>query len=182
MRPLLCKSVNAPVYSCSSDPRQYVYCVLENWIWNKCMNFAVNEYAADSCALECKEQQEAAQVKLATTDTDGLAKLKVGFWGPQFQFFFLPMKLAEQYVKPQTYPVEQCTMVSSSDIAVDIILLSLLIMYSITHQIAAYIIVWHGMPCNLCWVQSYLLCGGRLDQTLHGLGSVRGLLGEGGLN
>lgn len=38
---------------------------------------AVTEYAADSCALECKEQQESAQSKLTDKDTDGLAKLKV---------------------------------------------------------------------------------------------------------
>ena len=38
---------------------------------------AVKEYAADSCANECKEQQEAAQLKLTATDTDGQAKLKV---------------------------------------------------------------------------------------------------------
>jgi hypothetical protein len=37
---------------------------------------AVTEYAADSCALECKEQQESAQSKLTDKDTDGLAKLK----------------------------------------------------------------------------------------------------------
>ena len=40
--------------------------------------FAVTEYAADSCALECKEQQDAAQQKLTENDADGLAKLKVG--------------------------------------------------------------------------------------------------------
>lgn len=39
--------------------------------------FAVTEYAADSCALECKEQQDAAQQKLSENDADGLAKLKV---------------------------------------------------------------------------------------------------------
>ncbi len=38
---------------------------------------AVTEYAADSCALECKEQQDAAQQKLTESDADGLAKLKV---------------------------------------------------------------------------------------------------------
>ena len=38
---------------------------------------AVKEYAADFCANECKEQQEAAQLKLTATDTDGQAKLKV---------------------------------------------------------------------------------------------------------
>merc|ERR1712130_689824 len=37
---------------------------------------AVTEYAADSCALECKEQQDAAQSKLTDKDADGIAKLK----------------------------------------------------------------------------------------------------------
>lgn len=41
------------------------------------VNAVVNEYAADSCALECKDEQEAAQAKLTTTDSDGIAKLKV---------------------------------------------------------------------------------------------------------
>ena len=43
---------------------------------------AVTEYAAESCALECKEKQESAQGKLTEKDTDGLAKLKVCFQRP----------------------------------------------------------------------------------------------------
>ena len=38
---------------------------------------AVKETAAESCATMCKEQQEAAALKLTEADTDGEAKLKV---------------------------------------------------------------------------------------------------------
>lgn len=45
--------------------------------------YVVKEYAADSCANECKDLQLAAQEKLQPTDTEGQAKLKVPLFPSQ---------------------------------------------------------------------------------------------------